>query len=81
MAKVYTIGRDPSCDIRIDDATDVISRIHATLKDYGGGRYAIIDQSLNGTYINGMRMASNEEIPVSRKDVVSFAHIRDLDWS
>lgn len=81
MNKVYTIGRDPSCDIVIPDSTDVISRVHASLKVNGNGKYLLIDQSRNGTYVNGIKMSSNEDIPVTRKDVISFAHVSDLDWN
>lgn len=81
MNKVYTIGRDTSCDIVIPDTTDVVSRVHASLKARGNGKYVIIDQSRNGTYVNGIKMSANEEIPVTRKDVISFAHVRDLDWN
>lgn len=81
MNKVYTIGRDTSCDIVITDSTDVVSRVHASLKAKGNGKYLLIDQSRNGTYVNGIRMSANEEIPVTRKDVISFAHVTDLDWN
>lgn len=81
MKKIYTIGRDEGCDIVIPDTTDVISRLHATLRIESGDKIFLIDQSLNGTYVNGMKMSSNVEIPISRNDVVSFAHIYNLDWS
>lgn len=81
MKKIYTIGRDAGCDIVIPDNTDVTSRLHATIRVESNDKIYIIDQSRNGTYINGMKMSSNVEIPVSRKDVVSFAHIYNLDWS
>lgn len=81
MNKVYTIGRDTSCDIIIADSTDVVSRVHASLKVKGRRRYVLIDQSRNGTYVNGIKMSANEEIPVTRKDIISFAHVRDLDWN
>ena len=81
MNKVYTIGRDPSCDIVIADSTDVVSRVHASLKVKGTGKYLLVDQGRNGTYINGIKMSPNEEIPVTRKDVISFAHVADLDWN
>lgn len=80
MNKVYTIGRDETCDIILRDNSDVVSRVHATLKSNGHGKYTLVDQSRNGTYVNGIRMSTNEEIPVTRKDVISFAHIQDLDW-
>lgn len=81
MKKIYTIGRDEGCDIVIPDTTDVISRLHATLRIESGDKIFLIDQSLNGTYVNGMKMSSNVEIPISRNDVISFAHIYNLDWS
>ncbi|MBR5254485.1 MAG: FHA domain-containing protein [Bacteroidales bacterium] len=78
---IYTIGRNKECDIVIHDNTDVISRLHATIRVESNGKIYLIDQSRNGTYVNGVKMSSNVEIPISRKDVVSFAHICDLDWS
>lgn len=80
MKKVYTIGRDPQNDIVINDRTNVVSRSHATIK-IDGSKISIIDQSQNGTYVNGMRMASNQEFPVTRKDSISFANVAELDWS
>lgn len=81
MKKIYTIGRDEGCDIVIPDSTNVISRLHATIRIESNDKIYLTDQSRNGTYINGMKMSSNVEIPVSRKDVVSLAHIYTLDWS
>lgn len=80
MKRVYTIGRDPQNDIVINDRTNVVSRSHATIK-IDGSKISIIDQSQNGTYVNGMRMASNQEFPVTRKDTISFANVAELDWS
>ena len=80
MKKVYTIGRDLQSDIVIEDDSDIISRLHATIR-FDGSKMYIIDQSQNGTYVNGMRMSANEEVPVSRKDTVSFANVAELDWS
>ena len=81
MKEIYTIGRDESCDIVVPDSTNIISRLHATIRIDSRNRLFITDKSSNGTYVNGMKMSSNVEIPVSRKDVVSFAHIYNLDWS
>ncbi len=81
MKRIYTIGRDPQCDIIIQDMTDVVSRVHAVLKLEPNGKMFIKDQSKNGTYINGMRVTPNVEIPISRKDSISFANVRELDWS
>ena len=80
MKKVYTIGRDPQSDIVINDNTDIVSRLHATIR-IEGSKMFLIDQSQNGTYVNGMRMSANEEIPVSREDTISFANVAELDWT
>lgn len=79
--KVYSIGREQSCDIVIEDNTDIISRRHLLLNVYPSGKMTIIDQSQNGTYVNGMRIASRVPVPVTRKDNVSLAHVARLDWS
>ena len=80
MKKVYTIGRDPQSDIVSNDNTDIVSRLHATIR-IEGSKMFLIDQSQNGTYVNGMRMSANEEIPVSREDTISFANVAELDWT
>ena len=78
--KVYSIGREIGCDIIIDDNTDIISRRHAVLNVSPSGKMTIIDQSQNGTYVNGIRITSNVPVPVTRKDNVSFAHVAPLNW-
>lgn len=80
MKKVYTIGRDPQSDIVINDSSDVVSRLHATIR-IEGSKMFLIDQSQNGTYVNGMRMSANEEIPVTMEDTISFANVAELDWA
>lgn len=81
MKSIYTIGRDASCDIILQDPLNMVSRVHATLRVGKRGKYTISDQSMNGTYVNGIRIAQGVEFPVSRKDVISFAHQLDFDWS
>lgn len=79
--KVYSIGREVGCDIIINDNSDVISRRHATLNVSPSGKMTIVDLSHNGTYVNGIRIAQNVPVPVTRKDNVSFAHVARLDWN
>ena len=79
--KAYSIGRETGCDIVINDSTNVISRRHAVLNVTPSGKMTIIDQSQNGTYVNGIRISSNVPVPVTRKDNISFAHISKLDWN
>ena len=80
MKKQLTIGRDSRCDIPINDPTDVVSRNHATI-EIDGSKYYIVDTSRNGTYVNGMKISSQERVPVNRNDEISFAHVQTLDWN
>lgn len=49
------IGRSPDCDIRLED--DLVSWKHAILS-YSNGQYVLYDQdSTNGTWVNGQRIA------------------------
>lgn len=79
--KALSIGRDQACDIVVHDSTDVISRRHAILNISSSGKMTIVDQSRNGTYVNGIRISPNVPVPVTRKDIVSLAHIAKLDWN
>lgn len=78
MKKIITIGRGDGADICIDD--DLVSRRHATIRFLPFGKMEIRDLSKNGTYVNGIRLAVNKPYPVTRKDVVSFARVSQLDW-
>lgn len=51
-----TIGRDPACDIFLNDIT--VSRNHAVL-EVSSGEVSVADAgSLNGTYVNGASVDS-----------------------
>lgn len=78
--KSYTIGREENSNIIISDPSKMVSRHHATLT-VKGSKMTIMDHSSNGTFINGIKISSNTPVPVTRKDVVSFANIYDLDWN
>jgi diguanylate cyclase (GGDEF)-like protein len=53
-----TLGRDPGCDIQIDD--DYSSRHHATLQ-VGESRCLVVDEgSLNGTFVNDQRVERHQ---------------------
>lgn len=49
-----TIGRDPTCDIRLDDPK--ISRIHGFLEPQDGRFHFIDNRSTNGSFMNGERI-------------------------
>lgn len=78
--KTYIIGRQEDCDIVITDPTQMVSRHHAVLT-VNGTKMTITDQSTNGTYINGIRIASGAPVPVTRRDVVSFGQAAELNWA
>ena len=77
--KTITIGRSDRCNIVIDD--NRVSRQHALLRIYPLGKMEIVDQSQNGTWVNGVRIKSGRPFPIKRKDVVNFAGASQLNWS
>ena len=78
--KIVTIGRGESCDIVINDSQNLISRRHATLRIYPFGKMELIPEGRNGTFVNGFQIPDGVPRKVSRKDVISFAHVRQLNW-
>lgn len=76
--KIITIGRGENSHIFIDNP--LVSRQHAILKINGNGKMMIVDKSSNGTSINGSPIKKEREYPVSRRDVVTFAGVSQLDW-
>jgi len=77
--KTITIGRGDGADIIIDD--EMISRRHAVLKISTFGKMEIVDMGKNGTFVNGIKLRPNVPFPVTRKDVINFAEVTQLDWS
>ena len=62
------IGRDPQCDLFIEDST--VSRRHAILDRCVRGWLLMDSGSTNGTRLNGWRVRG--QVPVRVGDVVSF---------
>jgi len=79
--KKYKIGRNPDNDIVIIDQSLRISRYHAKLTVLDNGTITIYDQSTNGTYVNGVKIKSLVETPVSKSDSILFAKKALLDWN
>ena len=63
------IGRQPDCQVHFPKDMVTLSRIHARIVREGN-RFKLIDQSTNGTYVNGQRMA---EAYLKDGDVLMFA--------
>lgn len=76
--KTITIGRGPENMVTLNDAKT--SRRHALLRCHPTGKMEIVDLSQNGTFVNGMKIPSNKPYPISRKDIIVFAHAETLNW-
>ena len=76
--KILTIGRGENCHIVYDNP--LVSRQHAILIIHPSGKMEIKDQSTNGTSINGAPIRKEKPYKVTRKDVVTFAGVAQLDW-
>lgn len=62
------IGRDPNCDIPIDDKA--ISRIHASVEQLGTGYFLCDLDSTNGTYVDDNLLRGR--IPLSGGELIRF---------
>ena len=69
------VGRDPHCDILLDDST--VSRSHAVFRRINGV-FSVVDAgSLNGTYVNrqrvdNMQLKNGDEIIIGKFRLVFF---------
>lgn len=79
--KKIIIGRGRSCQIRLEDDTDTISRRQAVITVSFFGKMCIYDTSSHGTYVNGERVLIPDGRPITRQDKVNFCNLQDLDWS
>jgi hypothetical protein len=72
--QVVTIGRLADCTIALNDSN--VSRRHAEIRPHGS-HFVIVDLgSTNGTKVNGIRIAGEQQL--AEGDIISFggAHIR-----
>jgi ABC-type multidrug transport system ATPase subunit/pSer/pThr/pTyr-binding forkhead associated (FHA) protein len=68
-ARLLRIGRAPESDLVVPDLS--VSRVHAELRNLGGGRYEIADLgSHNGTFVNGQRIA--QPTTVTEQDLIGI---------
>ena len=64
-----SIGRHPSCQVRFPKDLAIISRNHARIIREGN-RFKLVDQSTNGTYLNGSKIT---EAILKDGDILLFA--------
>lgn len=70
--EAITVGRDPSCKIRLPEGTRGISRIHCMIA-YRGGWEVTDRNSSYGTYVNGSKLAPGGSCRLMPGDVISLA--------
>jgi DNA-binding CsgD family transcriptional regulator len=69
------IGRDPACQIRVNQRRNDISRKHAIVKHIDAA-YILYDKSLLGTYINGQRVSAAHQL--SNGDVIGLGYTHEM---
>ena len=57
--KPFVVGRVPTADIRVDDVT--VSRKHCTLFQAGDVLTVRDENSVNGSYVNGVKLNATEQ--------------------
>ena len=75
------IGRDAGCDLVIFDPKNRVSRKHAVVRVENGIILIRDNQSLNGTFVNGIRISPERFSPVSSKDVITLSSDYRLEWN
>ncbi len=68
-APEIVIGRHPDCQVRFPKDVVILSRRHARILREGN-RFKLVDQSTNGTYVNGRKVP---EAYLKDGDVITFA--------
>ncbi len=76
MAKSWTIGAKPDCDLVVNEAK--VSGQHCRLSWDGHGFVLEDLGSTNGTYVNGVRVAG--KVRITRSDSVTLGHVTPMPW-
>ncbi len=77
--KLLSIGRSKQADIVMNSV--FVSSFHAELLQLDNGDMLLIDrESSNGTFVNGIRIAPDKEVAVTRRDDIRIAD-QPLNWS
>jgi len=79
------VGRDPSCNLTLEEtlftgSTDEdlqlgkVSRVQFELKRVGSS-VALVDQSMNGTYVNGLKVGKGKQHSLDQGDIVAILQV------
>ena len=71
-------GIHPDIDLTPVDAKRSISRRHARIRREDGGGYSVVEDvgTMNGTFVNGVRLSAGRGVPVRPGDTVVFGTIQ-----
>ncbi len=67
------VGRLASLEIVLDDTS--VSRKHAEVRFMEGGWRVRDLGSTNGTFVNGVKLQANDDVPIKARDIVQFGKI------
>jgi pSer/pThr/pTyr-binding forkhead associated (FHA) protein/ribosomal protein L37AE/L43A len=76
---IKIIGRDSLCDYVIIDPKNRVSRRHAEVQKLDGNYYIKDLTSLNGTFVNGIKIISAKPIKIEKDDKVTLSNDYPID--
>ena len=74
-AEQCVVGRDPNCQVRVNEKRTDISRRHLTIM-HKDSQYIIVDHSLHGTFVNGLRV--NGPTRLDSDDIIGLANTHHM---
>ncbi len=74
-----TVGRNPRCDIRLDDRCQFASNMHGTIY-FDGNQLTFRDNSTNGTMVNNV-LVHRRAVPIQHGDSIMIAGKYPLNWN
>ena len=71
----FTIGKSPDKVDGVIPGNSAISRVHCKIAHSWNGKYYIVDMnSSNGTYLNGLRVPSDQYLELNEGDIIRIAN-------
>lgn len=67
------IGKKPELVDIVIDFNKMISRKHCAITNNNGTYYISDEGSVNGTYVNGIKVAMNNQLPIKKGDIIRLA--------
>ena len=71
---LFSVGKSLNSSNYMIPGSQKISRLHATFYEKDGN-YFIVDNSMNGTTVNGVAVPKNQQMPVADGDKIKFADV------